>query len=177
MFNSNILSSFPISISYRPKFLSSSTYFSLAYRSSKYSFLILPSYPFSLLTSNSTVDISSWASSSYFFIFFICPLFSLRASLYLINCWWISAPGCLAKIFLSSRNNFSFSRIRFSFSSTSYVFAINLLSYYKILPLESLNFQNTFIILLVSSLKFSPTVDIHWVFELIFQSFNLSLMV
>jgi hypothetical protein len=67
------------------KFLSSITYFSLASLSSKYSSFILYISLRIRSTSYFTRPISSCASSSYFFIFFICAVFYLRASLYLIN--------------------------------------------------------------------------------------------
>ena len=114
---SNIFSSpVPIFINSCPKFLSFITYLSLSSLNSKYSLFIFPISFLNLSTSNFTVPISSWASSNYFFIFFICPVFSFKASLYFINWVWIYAPGWRAKMFFSSRNSFSFSLIKFSFA-------------------------------------------------------------
>ena len=122
---SNILSSpGPMFISSWPKFLSFITSLSLSSRNSKYYLFIFPISFLSRSTSNFTVDISSWASSNSFFIFFICPVFYLRASLYLMSWVWISAPGCLARIFFSSKKSFSFYRIKFYLASTSSVLAI-----------------------------------------------------
>jgi len=110
------------------KLRSFNTSFSLAYRNSKYSFFIRYISLLIRSTSYFTLPIYSWAFSSSFFIFFIWPVFSFKASLYLMSCSWISEPGCLANTFFSSKKSFSLSRIRFYLAYTSSVLAIRRLN-------------------------------------------------
>ena len=43
--------------------------------------------------------------------------------------------------------------------------------------MESLNFQNSFVVLLICGLEFSPSVNIHWVGEFILKSFDFSSLI
>lgn len=67
--------------------------------------------------------------------------------------------------------------MRFYLASTSYVLAMRRLGYKQKVPLEGLNFEDSFVVVLVGGFEFSPAVDVHGVLELIFESFDFGLLV
>lgn len=97
--------------------------------------------------------------------------------MYLINCSWISDPGCLASTFFSYKKSFYFSRIRFYFASTSSVLAIRRLILLVKVPLKCLNFENPLIVFLICGFKLAPSMNIHRILKFVLQSLYFGFLI